>query len=153
LARKRAQSFKEFRLKKITLLQARCRGYLARVKLGKKMAEKRDNQKRSVYEKFLKSVHTIQRYWRGYEVRKVYKQIKLDRAIKAMKFSYFCQQVELLNTEAYMSMIKSNYSVDQKLLSRSLSLKDMLDSNAGLNNKLNSIISSALPSQNQIPNG
>jgi hypothetical protein len=148
------QKYKEFKTKKIVLLQAHCRGHLARVKFNRKLADKHDNQKRSIYDKFLKSVRTIQRYWRGYEVRKVYKQIKLDRAIKAMKFSYFCQQVELLNTEAYMSMIKSSYSVDQKLLSRSLNFKDlMMETSSPMNNKLNSIISSSIPNSGHVSNG
>ena len=50
-----------------------------------------DNEKN--FEKLLKSVKTIQNHWRGYAIRKVYRELKLDKATKAMQLDYFCQQV------------------------------------------------------------
>lgn len=45
------------------------------------------------YDLLLKSVRTIQSHWRGYAIRKLYRDLKLDMATKAMQFGYFCEQV------------------------------------------------------------
>lgn len=45
------------------------------------------------YEILLKSVKTIQSHWRGYAMRKIYRDLRLDMATKAMQFGYFCEQV------------------------------------------------------------
>ena len=45
------------------------------------------------YDLLLKSVKTIQSHWRGYAIRKLYRDLRLDMATKAMQFGYFCEQV------------------------------------------------------------
>lgn len=51
------------------------------------------NAARINYEALLKSVKIIQSHWRGYAIRKLYRDLKLDMATKAMQFGYFCEQV------------------------------------------------------------
>ena len=61
-----------------------------------KISEKDKAEKEKSFEKLLKSVRTIQNHWRGYAMRKVYKDLKLDKATKTMQLDYFCQQVLFL---------------------------------------------------------
>lgn len=50
-------------------------------------------QHRVNYERVLKAVRTIQSHWRGYVIRKLYRDLRVDMATKAMQFGYFCEQV------------------------------------------------------------
>lgn len=50
-------------------------------------------QNRINYDLLIKSAKTIQSYWRGYAIRKLYRDLRLDMATKAMQFGYFCEQV------------------------------------------------------------
>ena len=50
-------------------------------------------EKEKNFEKLVNSVQTIQNHWRGYAIRKVFKDLKLDKATKSMQLDYFCQQV------------------------------------------------------------
>lgn len=100
------------------MLQAQIRGYLARQKFKRMMSERNlvankpskvvkqtsdelsnnsinnnSSQSRINYDLLLKSVKTIQSHWRGYSMRKLYRDLRLDIATKAMQFGYFCEQV------------------------------------------------------------
>ena len=55
--------------------------------------EKDKSDKEKNFEKILKSVKIIQNHWRGYAIRKVYRDLKLDKATRTMQLDYFCQQV------------------------------------------------------------
>ena len=68
-------------------------GYLARTRYKEKTLEKSRSDKEKNFEKLLNSVKTIQNHWRGYAIRKVYRDLKLDKATKTMQLDYFCQQV------------------------------------------------------------
>ena len=50
-------------------------------------------QNRINYDLLIKSAKTIQSHWRGYAMRKLYRDLRLDMATKAMQFGYFCEQV------------------------------------------------------------
>ena len=63
------------------------------MRFKQKTLEKSKSDKEKNFEKLLKSVKTIQNHWRGYAIRKVYRDLKLDKATKAMQLDYFCQQV------------------------------------------------------------
>jgi hypothetical protein len=99
--RKLNKELKECKSKAASLLQAQIRGYLARLKFKKLAIEKcaaakppkNNNGSRLNYDLLLKSVRTIQSHWRGYSIRKLYRDLRLDMATKAMQFGYFCEQV------------------------------------------------------------
>lgn len=55
------------------------------------------NKKQDNYERLMKRIKTIQSHWRGHEIRKVYRELKLDRNTKAMQVGYFNQQVISIN--------------------------------------------------------
>lgn len=110
------KELKEYKSKAACLLQAQIRGYLARQRV-KRLKQSQINltntRMRFSSEKLLSCVRLIQSYWRGYAARKMIKELKLDRAAKSMQFGYFCEQVQLLNNEAYMTLIKTNYQIPQ----------------------------------------
>lgn len=115
------KELKECKSKAASLLQAQIRGYLARLKFKRMTMERNETgvgaprpsqqqqqqqqansfnninnaANRINYEALLKSVKTIQSHWRGYAIRKLYRDLKLDMATKAMQFGYFCEQVFL----------------------------------------------------------
>ncbi len=132
--RKLNKELVECKSKAASLLQAQIRGYLARLKYNHKKTLGKDISNDFGYEKIIKAVRTIQSHWRGYSMRKLYRDLKLDRATKSMQFGYFCQQIELLCNEAYMSMIKSNYLIDLKELHHAPTLNGMLLDTTGNNN-------------------
>lgn len=75
-------------------MQAQIRGYLARKRFKKLIGQIRQKERSKITsERYMKSIRTIQSFWRGFAVRKVYKELKLDKATKAMQFGYFCEQV------------------------------------------------------------
>ena len=175
--RKLNKELKECKSKAASLLQAQIRGYLARIRYKKKTMEKNKSDKQMHYDKLVKSIRTIQSHWRGYAIRKVYKELKVDRATKSMQFGYFCQQVgsvclllrtmvtwdsshltfqiELLGNEAFMSMIKSNYQIDLNDLTH-INGSLVIDANNNYNkvsianNHHNSVPVSLLPNQNHL---
>jgi myosin-3 len=92
--RKLNKELRECKSKAASLLQAQIRGYLARLKYNKKKSMSGKNMSDDKgYEKILNAVRIIQSQWRGYSMRKLYRDLKLDRATKSMQFGYFCQQV------------------------------------------------------------
>lgn len=150
--RKLNKELKECKSKAASLLQAQIRGYLARIRYKKKTMERNKYEKHQNYDKLLRSIKTIQSHWRGYAVRKVYKELKLDRATKSMQFGYFCQQIELLGTEAFMSMIKSNYYIDLNDLNH-INGSMVIDANNNYNKiNLNKLVVSSSSSSNQVVN-
>ena len=77
-------------------LQALIRGYLARLKFKKIIENKLHLEKQKNYAKLIDRVKSIQSHWRGHEIRKVYRVLKLDSQTKAMQLGYFNQQVILI---------------------------------------------------------
>ena len=66
-----------------------------------------------------------------------------------MQVGYFCQQIELLGTEAFMSMIKSNYYIDLNDLVH-INGSMVIDANNNYNKiNLNKIVSSSSSQQHQ----
>ena len=77
----------------IVLLQSLIRGHLSRLRFKKCLDIKIKENKLKNAEKLIDRIKTIQSHWRGHEIRKVYKELKLDHQTKAMQIGYFNQQV------------------------------------------------------------
>jgi len=86
---------KNFRRKNIVVsLQSLIRGYLSRLRFKKRLDIKIKEHKLKNAEKLIDRIKTIQSHWRGHEIRKVYKELKLDHQTRAMQIGYFNQQVK-----------------------------------------------------------
>ena len=83
----------ENKLKAAVMIQSQIRGYLARVHYRNELLTRKDNEKKQILERIRAAIQTIQSHWRGYAIRKVYNQLKLERAIRDMQINYFHQQV------------------------------------------------------------
>jgi myosin-3 len=111
--RKLNKELKECKSRAASLLQAQIRGYLARLRFKKMAMEHKmvktgelrllsnqqlmvggNGNQRVQLDLLLKSVRTIQSHWRGYVMRKIYRDLRIDIATKAMQFGYFCEQVK-----------------------------------------------------------
>lgn len=121
--------------KQIIGLQALIRGYLIRLKFKKQLETRAINAKQKGYERIVQRIKTIQSHWRGREIRKVYKELKLDRHTKAMQIGYFNQQIELLGNEAFMCAMKTNYQIN-KNESRSINTNNNNSNNTHSNNRV-----------------
>ena len=75
------------------MIQTQIRGYLARIHYRKELLAYKDNEKKQIIERIKSAIQTIQSHWRGYTIRKVYNQLKLERSIRDMQINYFHQQV------------------------------------------------------------
>lgn len=75
------------------MIQSHIRGFLARQAYQSQKGERLQNERKRKIEKIQNSVKTIQSYWRGWKIRKIYKEAALDRAVKSMQANYFSQQV------------------------------------------------------------
>ncbi len=80
-------------MKSTIIIQTQVRGYLARIRYKRDLEINKINEKKRIFEKLHQSVKTIQSCWRGYAIRKLYNQIKLENALKKMQVNYFHQQV------------------------------------------------------------
>ena len=95
--RKQTQEDQSIRSRAAIIIQSQIRGYLARKKYINQKGDKLQNERKRKFEQIENSVKTIQSYWRGWKIRKIYKEAILDRAAKSMQACYFSQQVSLFN--------------------------------------------------------
>ncbi len=93
------------------MIQAAFRGHMTRKNILATNNGFKQLERKRVISKIQKAVKTIQSYWRGWKIRKIYKEMRLELATRAMQTSYFHQQIELLGYEAYNSFIKTTYRV------------------------------------------
>ena len=77
----------------IVSLQSLIRGYLSRVRFKTRLESKIKDRKLKNAQQLMDRIKIIQSHWRGHEIRKVYKELKLDHYTKAMQVGYFNQQV------------------------------------------------------------
>lgn len=96
--RKLNKELKECKSKAACLLQAHIRGYLARIRFKKlthlqSRSLANSKHRKISSDRYMRAIRVIQSYWRGYSIRKVYRELKLDRTTKSMQFGYFCEQV------------------------------------------------------------
>lgn len=92
--RKNLKENKSKYFKAAVIIQSGFRGYLARHKYKLQKSDQLQNERKKKLENILKSVHTIQSYWRGWKIRKIYKESSLERATQQMQLGYFHQQVK-----------------------------------------------------------
>ena len=134
-------------------IQSVARGYLTRLRFKTILEEKVTTSNQKSYERIMQRIKTIQSHWRGHEIRKVYKELKLDRHTKAMQVGYFNQQIELLGNEAFMSAMKTNYQINKneiQSITKQITIKNAvkIEPNNNSTNKNNEFV---LKSENQYP--
>ena len=76
----------------IILLQSQIRGYLQRRSM---VVSNSENGKNNNAEIKSAAALTIQRYWRSFKSRKLYKDLLNEQSAKNVQFKFFCQQVIL----------------------------------------------------------
>ncbi len=93
------------------MIQAAFRGHVTRKNILATNNEFRILERKKMVANLLRAVKTIQSHWRGWKIRKLYKEMCLELATKAMQTKYFHQQIELLGNEMCNSIIKTTYQI------------------------------------------